>query len=160
MRPMRVMRHLLNPASTAVTRTWCHSALRRSALRLKAKGRELRGRPWPEAEDANDGYDDDNLSPAGWVAPPGTKPGWNWLPPDHGVYMRRDLMPMWVRAWYRLPLIDRYAYVWMWHHRCWELSVDDRGFGDLSGVREPRRPLPTSLVDARDLRTGAAPTSR
>ena len=34
-------------------------------------------------------------------------PAWNWLPPE-GVSPRLDLVPLWVRAWYQLPFIDRY----------------------------------------------------
>lgn len=146
--PMLSTRRLLNPVPTAVTR-WCGSRVRRGAQWLTTKGRGLRGRPWPAAEDASGaGDDDDNLSPAGWIAPPGVKPAWNWLPPDHGAFVRRDLLPTWVRIWYRLPFIDRYAYVWMWHHGCWELTADDPGFDDPAGVREPRRPRPTSPPDA------------
>jgi len=34
-------------------------------------------------------------------------PAWNWLPPE-GASPRLDLVPLWVRAWYQLPFIDRY----------------------------------------------------
>jgi hypothetical protein len=33
-------------------------------------------------------------------------PAWNWLPPA-GANPRLDLVPLWVRAWYQLPFIDR-----------------------------------------------------
>jgi hypothetical protein len=47
-------------------------------------------------------------------------PAWNWLPPE-GASPRLDLVPLWVRAWYRLPLIDRYAHAWMWQRGAWEV---------------------------------------
>ena len=46
------------------------------------------------------------LSRAGWSPPPGTLPAWNWLPPE-GASLRLDLVPLWVRAWYQLPVIAR-----------------------------------------------------
>lgn len=61
------------------------------------------------------------LSPGSWTPPAGVLPGWNWVPPD-GVSPRIDLAPWWVRVWYRVPFVDRYAYVWMWHHGCWQLD--------------------------------------
>ena len=30
-------------------------------------------------------------------------------------------MPWWVRLWCSVPLVDRYAYVWMWHHGGWDV---------------------------------------
>jgi len=30
-------------------------------------------------------------------------------------------MPWWVRLWCLVPLVDRYAYVWMWHHGGWDV---------------------------------------
>ena len=65
------------------------------------------------------------LSPGGWLTPPGVMPGWNWLPTD-GASPRLDLLPLWVRAWYRIPLIDRYAHVYMWHHGAWETASPDQ----------------------------------
>lgn len=80
---------------------------------------------------------------------------------------------MWVRAWYRLPLIDRHAHVWMWYHACWELSVNDQGFAILLGsanhaarcrhcfptlvtvIQKPRR-LPTENGD-RSVRIISSP---
>jgi hypothetical protein len=54
-------------------------------------------------------------------------------------------MPRWVRIWYLLPFVDRYAYAWMWHHGGWLLQ---QGAGPSTppdadgGVREPRNPKP------------------
>ncbi len=59
-------------------------------------------------------------SPAGWLVPAGVKPGWDWLP-SNGARARLELMPVWVRVWYYTPLIDKYAYVWMWNHGGWEI---------------------------------------
>ena len=55
-------------------------------------------------------------SPGGWDAPAGARPGWNWAPPFHGMQPAPERMPWWVRIWYRLPLVDRYAHEWMWFH--------------------------------------------
>ena len=54
-------------------------------------------------------------SPAGWTAPGGLRPGRNWSPPC-GLLPRPERMPLWVRAWYHTPLLDRSAREWMWHH--------------------------------------------
>jgi hypothetical protein len=60
-------------------------------------------------------------SPGGWSVPEGRRPAWNWLPPA-GAALRLDLMPVWVRVWYHVPFLDRYAHVWMWHHGGWEVQ--------------------------------------
>jgi hypothetical protein len=60
------------------------------------------------------------LSPGGWTPPPGVLPGWSWVPPA-GALPRLDLAPWWVRVWYELPLLDRYAHVWLWAHGGWEV---------------------------------------
>jgi len=65
------------------------------------------------------------FSPGGWLTPPGVMPGWNWLPTG-GASPRLDVLPLWVRAWYRIPLIDRYAHVYMWHHGAWETASPDQ----------------------------------
>jgi hypothetical protein len=59
-------------------------------------------------------------SPGGWTPPPGCKPGWSWVPPG-GTVPRLDLMPRWVRTWYRTPVIDRFAHAWMWSRGGWEV---------------------------------------
>jgi hypothetical protein len=47
-------------------------------------------------------------SPGEWQLPPGCLPTWNWAPPG-GLRSRFDRVPLWVRLWYRTPIIDRYA---------------------------------------------------
>lgn len=68
-------------------------------------------------------------SPGGWHPPPGTRPAWNWIPPDHGLSPRMDRVPWWVRLWYRTPMLDRFAHAWMWDHGGWDVVppvvVDD-----------------------------------
>jgi hypothetical protein len=59
-------------------------------------------------------------SPAGWTAPPGVRPAWNWTPPD-GIVPRLDRVPLRVRLWYRMPFADRYAHSWMWWHGGWDV---------------------------------------
>jgi len=55
---------------------------------------------------------------------------------------RLDPVPWWVRAWYKTPLIDRYAHAWMWGHGGWEVHPPFAPPpGDQPGVREPRRPV-------------------
>jgi hypothetical protein len=82
-----------------------------------------------------------DVSPAGWTAPPGSMPGWNWIPPGYGLRPLLPALPRWVRVWYRTPVADRWAHVWMWHHGGWLLTPHVDG-GEASGVREPRRPVP------------------
>jgi len=68
-------------------------------------------------------------SPGGWHPPPGTRPAWNWIPPEHGLSPRMDRVPWWVRLWYRAPILDRFAHAWMWDHGGWDVvppvEVDD-----------------------------------
>jgi len=52
------------------------------------------------------------------VPPVGAKPGENWSTP-HGLRARTDAMPRWLTLWYRTPLLDRKARVYMWHHGFW-----------------------------------------
>ena len=88
-------------------------------------------------------------SPGEWVVPDGQRPGWEWLP-EHGASPNLRAMPRWVRVWYRIPFIDRYAYEWMWWRGGWAVLVpgEQPPPPDI-GVREPRRPLPV-------VQTGAA----
>src|SRR5215217_5100130 len=72
------------------------------------------------------------LSPGGWSPPSGVLPAWNWLPPE-GAGARLDLVPLWVRAWYRLPFIDRYAHAWMWQRGAWEVRPPDVELGHIGG---------------------------
>jgi hypothetical protein len=86
---------------------------------------------------------DSELSPGRWVAPPGTKPAWNWAPEGHGLHPRLSEVPTWVRLWYWTPFLDRYAHVWMWHHGGWEITPHPAG--PSAGDREARRPVPPPL---------------
>lgn len=60
-------------------------------------------------------------SPGAWQPLPGTRPAWNWIPPEHGLLPRMDRFPWWVRLWYRTPVLDRFAYAWMWDHGGWDV---------------------------------------
>src|SRR3954462_11380213 len=84
-------------------------------------------------------------SSGGWTAPPGSKPGWDWLPRSGGT---PDMigMPRWLRAWYQTPFLDRRAHVYMWRHGFWWVEPPNRDAPDDhgAGVREPLRPVPTS----------------
>lgn len=55
------------------------------------------------------------LSPGGWTAPAGARPGWDWVP-SGGAVVRTDLAPLWVRIVHELPWLDRYAAQWLWDH--------------------------------------------
>jgi hypothetical protein len=59
-------------------------------------------------------------SPAGWQPQAGSRPGWDWTPPD-GLRVRLDRVPGWVRLWYKTPFADRYACSWMWYHGGWDV---------------------------------------
>ncbi|GAB3659889.1 hypothetical protein GCM10027589_21250 [Actinocorallia lasiicapitis] len=65
-------------------------------------------------------YGRQHPSPAGWAPPPGTRPGWNWLPPG-GATPRPDRMPTWLRLCYATPFLDRCAHTWMWHRGGWDV---------------------------------------
>ena len=64
------------------------------------------------------------MSPGSWQVPAGKRPGWSWLPPG-GAMARPRGMPWWVRACYMTPLIDRYAFEWMWWHGGWAVPMTD-----------------------------------
>lgn len=83
-------------------------------------------------------------SPAGFTAPPSTRPAWNWVPEGHGIHPRWEAVPAWVRLWYQVPFVDRYAYVWMWHHGGWWVRPFPPEPGPDGGVREPL-PQPTTV---------------
>jgi hypothetical protein len=70
------------------------------------------------------------LSPGGWNPPPGMLPAWNWLPPA-GASPRLDVVPLWVRAWYQLPFLDRYAHAWTWRHGAWKVRPPDPELGHM-----------------------------
>jgi hypothetical protein len=54
-------------------------------------------------------------SPAGWEPPRDRRPGWDWTPPG-GLLARTHRVPLWVRACYHAPFVDRFACEWMWRH--------------------------------------------
>ncbi|MGY1855886.1 hypothetical protein [Modestobacter sp. SYSU DS0290] len=138
----RRVRGVLNPVSTRLAELWCTSAVRRTLLRALLRAQERRASP------LTGGPADPGRSPGPWSAPPGVLPGWDWLPPDHGVRRRLDRVPAWVRLWYRTPFVDRYAHAWMWHHGGWDV-LPTAGPGDPAGDREPRRPPPRSPAGRR-----------
>jgi hypothetical protein len=80
-------------------------------------------------------------SPGAWQPPPGTLPGWNWIPPEHGLSSRLDRVPRWVRVWYKTPFVDRYAHSWMWHHGGWDI-IPDGSKADSVGLESPESALP------------------
>lgn len=82
-------------------------------------------------------------SPGAWEPPSGTRPAWNWIPPDHGLRPRLDRIPRWVRAWYRVPFLDRFAHAWMWDHGGWDIVPHPQPGPMESGVREPQVPKPS-----------------
>lgn len=43
---------------------------------------------------------------------------WDWTPPKGGS-PRLRAMPVWVRIWYAMPFVDRWAHAWMWRHGEW-----------------------------------------
>jgi hypothetical protein len=63
----------------------------------------------------DDAFPEEDLlpSPAGWTPPPGSRPGWEWVPPG-GATPRPDLMPRWLKLMYRTPILDRRAHELMW----------------------------------------------
>lgn len=158
-RPGRLVRKAVNPLATAATGWWCHSRLSQPIVR--------HGREWSATEGRGSmllgprTHSRRVLSPGDWFPPPGVKPGWNWLPQDHGASPRLDLVPLWVRLCYHTPVIDRFAHVWMWHHGGWEIAQpawpphsgrgDSGNDGDPAGDREPRRPAPHSPALAQQL---------
>jgi hypothetical protein len=87
----------------AVASPEAHAAARAHALRIE--------RRWDSEAAA---------SPAGWRPPAGARPAWQWSPPD-GLRPRLDRVPGWVRLWYRTPILDRYAYSWMWERGGWDV---------------------------------------
>jgi hypothetical protein len=62
-------------------------------------------------------------------------------------------MPRWVRIWFLLPFVDRYAHSWMWHRGGWLLQqAAGPSAPPDAGDREPRNPKPpTPLPQAVEL---------
>jgi hypothetical protein len=71
--------------------------------------------------------------PPGVVPAAGGGAGLDWLPAE-GTSLRLDLVPWWVRAWYQLPFIDRYAHTWMWRHGAWEVRLPEMELGHSGGT--------------------------
>ena len=92
-------------------------------------------------------------SPGAWQPPSGTRPAWDWIPPDHGLEPRLDRVPPWVRIWFRTPFIDRLAYAWMWAHGGWDILPPVEDGPEESGAREPLvpKPAPPTLHMMREL---------
>jgi hypothetical protein len=138
----RRIRQAINPVSTGLTRWWLGIGRRQVPRGRTARGtsslspRAFRGVP----------------SPGQWIVPTGQRPGWQWLP-EYGASPNLRAMPRWVRIWYRTPLIDRYAYEWMWWHGGWDVLVptDNPEPPPDAGVREPRRPRPAPPAGAAAL---------
>jgi hypothetical protein len=130
----RRLRAVLNPIATGLTGWW-----------LGVGRRQVPPQPMPGSAVPHDGprMFKSVPSPGGWVVPAGQRPGWQWLP-EYGALPNLRAMPWWVRAWYRTPFIDRYAYEWMWWHGGWHVLVAGAPppAPPDSGVREPRRPRP------------------
>ena len=97
-------------------------------------------------------------SPGGWRASSGSVPGWNWVPPC-GATLNVDALPLWANLWRRTPLLDRFAYPWLWHHGYWLVAPAGRatGGGEPSGDRAPRRPPPTGGQAAATRRQPGGP---
>lgn len=92
-------------------------------------------------------------SPAAWQPPSGTRPAWNWIPPDHRLTPRLDRVPRWVRIWFKTPFLDRLAYAWMWNHGGWDIVPPVEPGSEESGTREPLvpKPSPPALHVSREL---------
>jgi hypothetical protein len=90
--------------------------------------------PYPVDRTSRPSWDDLTPSPAGWLAPPGSKPGWDWIPSPVAA-VRLDRMPAWVRLLYRIPLADRFAHRWMWSHGGFDVFPPDHAWS-INGVPE------------------------
>jgi hypothetical protein len=54
-------------------------------------------------------------SPGGWQTPPGSRPGWDWVPPDGAVF-DISIAPLWARVGFYVPVLDRRVRQWLWKH--------------------------------------------
>lgn len=79
-------------------------------------------------------------SPAGWAPPTGSKPGWDWIPPDRGLVPRLNRAVWYIRVAYHLPFLDRLAYEWVWHHGAWDVVT----FSEAGGAYASTGPRPRS----------------
>lgn len=148
----RRLRRMINPISTGLTERWQGIGPRRQVPTrpvTEVAGREHTGGLVAYAAVP---------SPGEWVPPPGLRPGWQWLP-EHGAVPNLRAMPRWARIWYWAPLLDRYAYEWMWWHGGWSvLTPATPPAPPEAGVREPRQPRPPqqSMGGMIDETTGEA----
>jgi hypothetical protein len=101
------------------------------------------------------------FSPGGWISPPGVLPAWDWLPPG-GAAPRLDLAPWWVRIWYHMPFLDRYAHAWMWWHGAWEVRPPDTELGHIGAQTDSIQRLLADSAGKRSpgRRPGATPPRR
>ena len=112
----RRLRRLVNPLSTGLTMRWHGAGVRSVPVGVSPP-------PSTEPEGAWDGWPKTRAgvceaSPGDWVVPDGERAGWSWLPPQGAIPNLRAVRP-WVRVWYRLPFLDRYAYSYMWPRGGW-----------------------------------------
>lgn len=148
----RRVRRMINPISTGLTARWCGIGPRRRVPPRAATSPPEHTHPAQAV-----GY----LgvpSPGAWVPPAGLRPGWQWLP-EYGAVPNLRAMPRWARIWYWTPLLDRYAYEWMWWHGGWTvLTPGTSPAPPPAGVREPRHPRPPrqSMGGMIDESTGEA----
>lgn len=77
--------------------------------------------PRPERNATPDPHERRRPSPGGWESPQGAKPMWDWTPSGGGV-LRLDRAPLWIRACYHTPVLDRWARQWLWRHGGWDVE--------------------------------------
>ena len=137
----RAIRRVVNPLSTGLTMRWHGAGVRRGpAVPLTPPSNDRHAAPY-QPPSATAGVCE--ASPGHWIVPAGQRPGWSWLPPQGAIPQLRAVPP-WVRVWYRLPLVDRYAYSYMWHHGGWAvlpLAGDDTIPPPAAGQPAPNRPV-------------------
>jgi hypothetical protein len=75
--------------------------------------------------------------------------GWNQIPNGYGLSWELSAAPLWLRVWFHLPLVDRFAYpqlikrgfAWLSPHPDWpEDERDPVPSGWLVRERQPERP--------------------
>lgn len=139
----RWLRERLNPWSTAATVRW-HGGWHQSGARKVGFTA-----PRPEGASSGSYFVALQKSPGDWKVPAGKRPGWSWLPPGGARPNIRE-MPLWVRVWHMMPLLDRFAYEWMWWHGLWLVVADWHPPPPDAQVREPRQPQsPRPAADVR-----------
>lgn len=137
----RALRRAINPISPGLTGWWLGVGRRQVPAR-PAKPEHVPGPGTPQVR----GFFG-TPSPGEWQVPDGMRPGWQWLP-EFGALPNLRAVPRWVRIWYRTPLVDRFAYEWMWWHGGWSVLAPGDTPPPEAGVREPRRPHPSAPAGA------------